>query len=78
MEIQPLITVKDVAASSQFYQQLLGCESAHGGHEYELLTFDGRLLLQLHCQDAHEHPGLWNAESPVGNGMIFVVSHAGF
>lgn len=70
MKIEPLITVKDVAASSQFYQKLLGCESAHGGDEYEMLTLEGKLLLQLHRQDAHEHPGLWNAESPVGNGMI--------
>ncbi|KAI9134067.1 VOC family protein [Acaryochloris sp. CCMEE 5410] len=70
MQIEPLIAVKDVAASSQFYQQLLGCESAHGGDEYEMLTFEGKLLLQLHRQDTHEHPGLWNPEIPPGNGVI--------
>jgi len=70
MKIEPLITVKDIGVSRQFYQKLLGCDSTHGGDEYEMLTLEGRLLLQLHCQDTHEHPGLWNAESPVGNGMI--------
>src|SRR4051812_19885326 len=30
MRPQPLIAVADVEASSQWYQHLLGCESAHG------------------------------------------------
>jgi catechol 2,3-dioxygenase-like lactoylglutathione lyase family enzyme len=44
---QPLIAVRDVAASSRWYQALLGCESAHGGHEYEMLVSSGKLVLQL-------------------------------
>ncbi len=35
MRPQPLIAVKDVEASSRWYQRLLGCRSAHGGREYE-------------------------------------------
>ena len=30
MKPQPLIAVKDVAASSRWYQKLLGCTSGHG------------------------------------------------
>jgi uroporphyrinogen-III decarboxylase len=30
MRPQPLIAVRDVEASSQSYQRLLGCQSAHG------------------------------------------------
>jgi hypothetical protein len=37
-----------VAASSRWYQQLLGCESGHGGSEYERLVKDGELILQLY------------------------------
>lgn len=70
MKIEPLIVVKDVPASSRFYQQLLGCDSAHGGDEYEMLTYKGSLLLQLHRRDAHEHPGMWNAEVANGNGVL--------
>lgn len=70
VNIEPLITVKDVEISSLFYQELLDCESAHGGSEYEMLTYEGRLLLQLHCQDAHEHPGMWDSKIPSGNGVI--------
>ena len=49
MRVQPLIAVRDVAASSCWYQQLLGCESGHGGPEYERLVKDGELILQLHA-----------------------------
>lgn len=70
MTIEPMIVVKSVAFSSAFYQRVLGLESAHGGDEYEMLMADGRLVLQLHHQDAHEHPGMWRPDVPPGNGMV--------
>ena len=45
MRPQPLIAVRDVEATSRWYQRLLGCESAHGGAEYERLTVGGELVL---------------------------------
>ena len=48
MRPQPLIAVTDVEASSRWYQRLLGCQSAHGGAEYERLVSNGALILQLH------------------------------
>jgi len=36
MKLAPLICVHDVEASRRWYQRLLGCESGHGGVEYEL------------------------------------------
>ncbi len=47
MRPQPLIAVTDVEASSRWYQWLLGCQSAHGGAEYERLVAKGELVLQL-------------------------------
>ena len=47
MRPQPLICIRDVEASSRWYQRLLGCESAHGGPNYERLVFSGKLILQL-------------------------------
>jgi catechol 2,3-dioxygenase-like lactoylglutathione lyase family enzyme len=79
MRAQPFIECRDVEASSRFYQQLLGCKSAHGGREYERLVdprlhhtqwgTDG-LILQLHAWEAdhhHQHPG--DPTQPVGNGV---------
>ncbi|MDY6921599.1 MAG: VOC family protein [Pseudomonadota bacterium] len=70
MNIEPMIVVSNVERSSQFYQQVLGLESAHGGDEYEMLTYQNRLVLQLHRSDAHEHPAMWQANAVNGNGVI--------
>ena len=71
MRPQPLISVTDVARSSFFYQQLLACESAHGGEEYERLVRDGTLVLQLHAFDVGHHHGKIGDPSarPYGNGV---------
>jgi catechol 2,3-dioxygenase-like lactoylglutathione lyase family enzyme len=71
MHSQPLIAVKDVEASSRWYQRLLACESGHGGSEYERLIFGGELVLQLHRWDAHVHPHMGDAQSKSrGNGVL--------
>ena len=68
---QPLIAVRDVEASSRWYQQLLGCRSGHGGGEYEQLVANGELVLQLHAWGEHEHPNLGSPEAaPVGHGVL--------
>jgi catechol 2,3-dioxygenase-like lactoylglutathione lyase family enzyme len=72
MRPQPLIAVRDVEASSRWYQQLLGCKSGHGGPEYEQLVDEhGRMIMQLHAWEAHEHPHLGDpAVRPYGNGVL--------
>ncbi|MEJ1972550.1 MAG: VOC family protein [Lacunisphaera sp.] len=57
MNLAPLICVDDVEASSRWYQELLGCESGHGGTAYERLNFRGRLVLQLHQWEVEHHHG---------------------
>lgn len=69
MKTQPMITVRDVEASSRFYQRVLDAKSGHGGNEYEMIVRDDTLLLQLHHRDAHEHPHLIDDDVPVGNGI---------
>ncbi len=77
---QPLIAVRNVAASSRWYQRVLGCESAHGGDEYEQLVDGARkMVLQLHHWDAHEHPHLGDpAKRPYGNGVLLWFQIADF
>lgn len=71
MQAQPLIVVSDVEASSRWYQAVLGCDSGHGGPEYERITHQGRIILQLHHWDAHEHPNIGNKDiKPYGNGVV--------
>jgi catechol 2,3-dioxygenase-like lactoylglutathione lyase family enzyme len=72
MRPQPLIAVTDVEASSRWYQRLLNCRSAHGGPEYERLTVNGQLILQLHRFDTEHHHGpIGNRnDRPYGNGVL--------
>lgn len=72
MHLAPLICVKDVETSSRWYQQLLLCESGHGGVEYERLNYQGRLILQLHQWEVEHHHGpLGDPDiKPYGNGVL--------
>lgn len=72
MRPQPLIAVTDVEASSRWYRRLLGCQSAHGGAEYERLVSDGKLILQLHHFEVdHHHGPIGNPDDkPYGNGVL--------
>lgn len=68
---QPMIAVRDVEASSRWYQQLLGLQSDHGGPEYERLLADGVLVLQLHHREvAHHHGRIGDSDREVGNGVL--------
>jgi catechol 2,3-dioxygenase-like lactoylglutathione lyase family enzyme len=72
MRPQPLIAVNDVEASSRWYQRLLGCQSAHGGPNYERLVSNGTLVMQLHNWDVEHHHGPVGdkADRPYGNGVL--------
>jgi catechol 2,3-dioxygenase-like lactoylglutathione lyase family enzyme len=80
MHPQPLIAVTDVEASSRWYQRLLGCQSAHGGAEYERLVSDGVLILQLHSFEVEHHHGRIGdpADRPYGNGVLLWFETADF
>jgi predicted enzyme related to lactoylglutathione lyase len=68
---QPLIAVRDVEASSRWYQRLLGLESDHGGPHYERLLADGVLVLQLHHREVEHHHGrIGDPDREVGNGVL--------
>ena len=72
MRPQPLICVRDVEASSRWYQRLLGCRSDHGGAEYERLVWQGALILQLHRWNVEHHHGpIGDPDArPYGNGVL--------
>lgn len=57
MYCAPMLAVRDVEASSRWYQSLLGLASGHGGPEFEMLMDGTALLLVLHRPDGGEHQG---------------------
>lgn len=68
---QPLLVVRDVAASRRFYTGVLDAESGHGGGEYEQIVSDDELVLQLHRIDVEDHHGpLADPDTPLGNGLL--------
>lgn len=79
MNLQPLICVSDVEASSRWYQTTLGMKSAHGGPDYEQLNFGGEMVMQLHRWDVHGHAQLGTMEvKPPGNGVALWFQHDEF
>jgi predicted enzyme related to lactoylglutathione lyase len=68
---QPLLAVRDVEASSLWYQRLLGLTSDHGGPHYERLLAGGTLVLQLHDQEVEHHHGrIGDPDRELGNGVL--------
>lgn len=70
MKPQPLIAVNDVAASRNWYENILGLQSGHGGDDYERMMDGDRLILQLHRWDTHEHSHLGDPALVIGNGAV--------
>jgi predicted enzyme related to lactoylglutathione lyase len=68
---QTLIAVRDVEASSLWYQRILGLKSDHGGPHYERLLADGALVLQLHdLGSEHHHGHIGSPGKEPGNGVL--------
>ena len=70
-QTQTLIAVRDVEASSRWYQHLLRLRSDHGGPTYERLLAGDQLVLQLHSFESdHPHGTIGDPEREVGNGVL--------
>lgn len=76
VDLTPMLVVRDVPASSKWYQGLLELTSAHGGDEFEMLVDDeGKMQLFLHHRDFGEHPGMSDPREGVpGRGVLLYVS----
>ncbi len=71
IRVQPMVVVHDVEAASEWFQQVVGLTSGHGGAEYEMLMDGDALVAQLHDWDADEHPHLGDPTDPSrGNGVL--------
>ena len=71
IKIDPIIAVKDVKLSSQWYQSLLNCKSKHGGSTFDILVGENdEVLLCLHRWGEHDHPTMIDPDLTPGNGLI--------
>ena len=71
IKIDPIIAVKDVEASSKWYQSVFGCRRMHGGTEFATLVSENdEILICLHAWGPHEHPTMTNSTITPGNGFI--------
>jgi predicted enzyme related to lactoylglutathione lyase len=70
-KIDPIIAVKDVEASSKWYQSVFDCRSMHGGKEFDIIVSENdEILIGLHKWGEHQHPTMTNPSITPGNGLI--------
>lgn len=71
MKVDPIIAVKDVEASSQWYQSIFDLRSKHGGNEFDILVDNNdEVHLCLHKWGEHDHPTMQTSNMDAGNGLI--------
>jgi len=70
-KIDPIIAVKNIAISTNWYQSVFGCKRTHGGDEFAVLIDENNeVLICLHKWGEHEHPTMKNPDITPGNGLI--------
>ena len=71
-----IIGVRDVLASFNWYQSLLGLPQTAPAHDFfgQILDSDGTVLLCLHEWGAHDHPSLTTPDTAQpGNGLLLFI-----
>lgn len=75
MQPQPLIAVRDVPASSRWYQQLLGCTSGHGDAAVARAGALGAPVLEgPKVNPAARHREIW-LRDPDGYVVVLATAH---
>ena len=70
-KIDPIIAVKDVNISAEWYQAVFGCKRTHKGNDFAVLEDENEeILICLHKWGEHEHPTMTNPQITPGNGLI--------
>jgi predicted enzyme related to lactoylglutathione lyase len=70
-KLDPIIAVKDIQASSKWYQTVFNWKSLHGGGHFDILvTENDEIVLCLHPWEQDEHPPMIDPGITPGNGLI--------
>ena len=69
--LDPIIAVRDIEASSRWYQKIFELRNNHGGDHFSvLMSEDDEIILCLHKWEEHNHPTMTNASITPGNGLL--------
>jgi len=69
--LDPIIAVKNIEASSKWYQKIFEFRNNHGGDHFSVLVSDDdEIILCLHKWEEHNHPTMKNPSITPGNGLI--------
>ena len=72
--LDPIIAVRDVSVSRDWYRSVFAWQSLHDGDEFAVLADgQGEIQLCLHRWGTHEHPTMKDPEITPGNGLILYV-----
>jgi predicted enzyme related to lactoylglutathione lyase len=70
-KLDPIIAVRDIQASSKWYQSIFNWKSLHGGDHFDILVDENdEVVLCLHPWEQDEHPTMMNPAITPGNGLI--------
>lgn len=70
-KLDPIIAVKDIKASSKWYQSVFNWKSRHDGDHFDvLISEDAEIMLCLHPWERDGHPTMMNPGITPGNGLI--------
>lgn len=69
--LDPMIAVKNVEASAEWYRKIFGFNNAHGGNHFAVLTTkNNEIILCLHAWEMDRHPTMTNPNITTGNGLL--------
>jgi hypothetical protein len=70
-KLDPIIAVKNVEASSKWFQSVFNWKSLHGGDHFDILVAENdEIVLCLHPWSRDGHPTMLNPALTPGNGLI--------
>ena len=70
-KIDPIIAVKNVKESAEWYRKIFGFKNAHGGDHFSVLTTkEDEIILCLHAWERDNHPTMTNPNIKTGNGLL--------
>ena len=71
IRLDPIIAVKNIQASSNWYEKIFELRKNHGGDDFSVLVSeDNEIILCLHQWKEHNHPTMTNPGISPGNGLL--------
>lgn len=70
-KLDPIIAVRDVQGSAEWYYKVFGFKNTHGGSHFAILSAKtNEIVLCLHAWQVDDHPTMTNQHVTPGNGLL--------